>query len=335
MSRTRRPPGRRRAIAGSTLALAGLWIGTGAAVALAHWTRPAATVRLEVTAGTVEFTLADASPRLLLRTTPVASVTVAGFRSLHPGAAGGRAREPRAVEPPDSGASVSFEPAVLEAVSAGARARVRLNRVADEPFTRITISRAARGAVRLEPGATVRCHRCGEFGVALLGLGPDSTAPTTLDWQGRDDGGGTDLLVETAGPLALSDDDLRVAGAFETREAADGQFVSTVRDASVQMLDIGRTVPLGSGVRLNVGGIQPGTGLLKRIEAGEGGVSAVLEAKVHTLSVERAGQTTTLLPSYLERGFHSQWWLYLAQGVVLVGGTLTKILRALAGGRET
>ncbi len=332
----RKPQARKRGVSRSTLVLVGLWVVTGSLVSVAHWTRPPAAVRLEITAGTIAFTLAGQAPQLLLGTTVVDSLTIAGFRSLEPVAPEGDAGGPTAVVPPDAGASVSIRPAELEAVSAGGRALVRINRTGDEPYTRITVSRATGGTVRLPSQAEVRCYRCGNAATTdwLVRAAPGHRAASSLTWKGRDEGGGTDLLLQSRGPLVLSDDDLRVEGALDTREAAGGQFVSTVREASLRFLETGGEAKLGSGVRLEVGGISPGTGLLKRLEVGPQGVSTVLEARVDTLSVEQAGRTTTLLPSYLEIGFHSQRWLYLAQGLVLVGGTLTKVLRALTGGKD-
>jgi hypothetical protein len=309
---------------------------TGVLVSAAHWIQPRASVRLEVTADTIAFTLSGQSPQLLLRTTSADSLTIAGFHSLEPGGIAGDARKAAGVFPADAGASVSFRPVDLEAVSAEGQALVRVSRIESEPHTRITISRGAGGTVRLGPQADVTCHRCGDAAATgwLVRSAGDSRPVSSLTWKGRDGEGGTDLLLTTRGALVLSDDDLRVEGALDTREAAGEQFVSTVREASLRFLDSGRESKFGRGARLNLAGIQPGTGLLKRLETGPQGVSAVVEAHVDALSIEEAGRTTNLLPSYLEIGFHSQRWLYLAQGLVLVGGTLTKVLRALSGGKE-
>lgn len=320
----------------STLALVALWLVTGVIASAAHWLQPAANIRLEVTATTLGFTLAGNSPQLLLGTTAVDSLTIAGFRAIAPGPRDGGAATASVIDG-EAGASMTATHADVEGVSVVGQAVVRVNRPEDEPDTRITIAqRPPSGTVRLAAQAQVTCYRCGEAAASawLVRGSTDQRAVSSFSWTGRADGGGTDLLLSAAGPLVLSQDDVRIEGSFETREPAGDQMVSTVGEGTLQFLDIPRTTPLTPGVRLTVAGIQPGTGLLKRLEAGPKGVSAVLEARVGSLSIEQAGQTTELLPSYLEIGFHNQRWLYLVQGIVLIGGTLSKVWRALFPGKE-
>jgi hypothetical protein len=324
------------AINRSTLILVALWLVTGAIASAAHFMQPAANIRLEVTATTLGFTLAGESSQQLLRTTPVESLTIGGFRTIEPGTGGG-SRAPASVITGEAGASMTATHADVEGIWAAGQALVRVNRPEDEPDTRITVAqRPASGTVRLPAQAAVTCYRCGDGSATawLIRAPSEPREVSSFSWTGSADGGGTDLLLSTAGPLVLSEDDVRIEGSVETREASGQQMVSTVREGSLQFLDIPRTTPLTAGVRLTVARIQPGTGLLKRLEANPKGVTAVLEARVGSLSIEQAGQTTALLPSYLEIGFHNQRWLYLVQGFVLIGGTLSKVWRALFPGKE-
>lgn len=320
----------------STLVLVALWGVTAVIASAAHFTQPAANIRLEVTATTIGFTLAGESSQQLLHTTAVDSLTIAGFGAIEPGTGAGN-RTAASVLTGEAGATMTATHADVEGVWARGQATVRVNRFEDEPDTRLTIAqRPSSGTVRLPAQAEVTCYRCGDAAAsAWLARGAgEPRSVSSFSWTGRADSGGTDLLLSTEGPLVLSDDDVRIEGSVETREVAGEQMVSTVREGSLQFLDLPRTTPLTPGARLTVDEIQPGTGLLKRLEAGPKGVTAVLEARVGSLAIEQAGQTTTLLPSYLEIGFHNQRWLYLVQGIVLIGGTLSKVWRTLFPGKE-
>ena len=66
----------------STVALIAIWIATAIAVAFAHSQRPSAAVALDVQASTIGFRLSGSSPQLVLGTTNVGSLTIAGFKAL-------------------------------------------------------------------------------------------------------------------------------------------------------------------------------------------------------------------------------------------------------------
>ena len=134
------------------------------------------------------------------------------------------------------------------------------------------------------------------------------------------------LLLPEGDTLVVSRDDLRIEGAVDLREAGGEEVVSTIDEGTIRFLATGGTRSLGKGARLVFDGIEPGTGLLKHLTVTPQGVSSTIEARVSTLSIEEAGETTSLLPSYLEIGFQNQRWLYLVQGVVLVGGTVSKLV---------
>jgi hypothetical protein len=69
----------------------------------------------------------------------------------------------------------------------------------------------------------------------------------------------------------------------------------------------------------------PGTGRLKDLSVTKDGIRVTLEARVGRLGIVEAGQVANKLPSWLELGFRHQGWLLLTQGVLLAGGTASKL----------
>ncbi len=318
--------------AASTLALVLLWAVTAAAVVGAYLIRPAGPVSLTVVTSDVGFDVLHGSPQLLLGDAELESLTVAAFDTVtvtprSPGAA--------VAALPLSGAgaaSLTVKPARLETVTAPGDAHVAVNWSADEPdAAKLTVStQPVHGSLKVPDGATLACHGCASA--------PDAKDISSIEWTGRSTGGGTTMLLRRnlATTLRLSQDDIAVQGALDTAMLSGEQRVSAIKEGSLKFLSVDRTEALGVGSRLIVEEIEPGSGRLKDLSVTKDGIKVTLEAKVGRLGMVEAGQFANRLPSWLELGFRQQGWLYLTQGVLLAGGTATKLLAWLRqrGGKD-
>jgi hypothetical protein len=303
----------------STIALIILWIATTIGVVIAYVMRPPAAIKLTLLASNVAFDVAQGASQLLLADADLDSFTVSGFDVLQPDTGGtgiGPIRAAGAAVP-----SLTLRPARLETVTVPAGTHVVVNWSADEPdAVRLTASRQpAHGSLRAVEGTVVSCHGCNpekpEKGIA------------DIAWVGRATGGGTTILLrrELANPLRISQDDVAVDGALDTSDLAGSERVSTIKEGELEYLGVDRTEKLGVAARLVLDEIAPGTGRLKDLSVTKDGVRVTFEARVGKLGVVEAGQLTNKLPSWLELGFRHQGWLLLTQGVLLAGGTASKL----------
>ncbi|HKW01679.1 MAG TPA: hypothetical protein VJN96_17760 [Vicinamibacterales bacterium] len=303
----------------TTIALIVLWILSTVGVAIAYLTRPPAAIKLTLVASNVAFDVAQGASQLLLSDADLDSFTVSGFDVLQPDTGGtgrGSIRAAGAAVP-----SLTVRPARLETVTVPAGTHVVVNWSADEPdAVRLTASRQpAHGSLRAVDGTVVSCHGCN----------PETPDPGIADiaWVGRATGGGTTILLrrQLQNPLRISQDDVAVDGALDTSDLAGSERVSTIKDGEITYLGVNRTEKLGVAARLVLDEIAPGTGRLKDLSVTKDGVRVTFEARVGKLGVMEAGQLTNKLPSWLELGFRNQTWLLLTQGVLLAGGTATKL----------
>jgi len=305
-----------------TMALVALWVATTIAVVVAYELRPAAPMVVTVVASNVGFDVLAGSRQLLLGDADVASFTVAAFDALIPTPRlPGSVRDP--IRPQGVGtASLTVTPARLETVTAPGDAHVVVNWSREEPDTlRLSVrGQPAHGTFALGDNASVRCSGCG--------VSMDSTSVSGFEWSGRAASGGTTLLLrrDLTNPLQLSQDDISVQGALDTSALSGDQRVSTITEGRVQLLNVDRAEPLSAGSRLIVEQIEPRTGRLKGLSVARDGIHVTLEGKVGRLGIIQAGQFDNRLPSWLELGFKNQSWLYFTQGVLLVGGTASKLL---------
>jgi hypothetical protein len=304
----------------TTIALVVLWILSTVGVVIAYVTRPPAAIKLTLVASNVAFDVAQGASQLLLSDVDLDSFTVSGFDALQPSAGvsagSGPIRAAGSAVP-----SLTMRPARLETVTAPAGTHVAVNWSADEPeAVRLTASRQpARGSVRAVDATVVTCHGCD----------PDEPGKgvTDIAWTGRATGGGTTILLrrQLQNPLRISQDDVAVDGALDTSDLAGSERVSTIKEGEITYLGVNRTEKLGVAARLVLDRIAPDTGRLKDLSVTKDGVRVTFEARVGTLGVMEAGQMTNKLPSWLELGFRNQTWLLLTQGVLLAGGTATKL----------
>ncbi len=303
----------------TTVALVALWILTTIGVVIAYVTRPPAPIKLTLLASNVAFDVAQGASQLLLSDANLDSFTVSGFDVLQP-STGGTGRGPiRAAGP--AVPSLTLRPARLETVTVPAGTHVVVNWSADEPdAVRLTASRQpAHGSLRAVDGTVVSCHGCNPEA-------PDKGI-ADIAWVGRANSGGTTMLLrhELTNPLRISQDDVGVEGALDTSDLAGSERVSTIKEGELEYLGVDRTEKLGVAARLVLDEIAPGTGRLKELSVTKDGVRVTFEARVGKLGVMEAGQLTNKLPSWLELGFHHQSWLLFAQGVLLAGGTASKL----------
>lgn len=299
----------------STIALIVLWILTTIGVVIAYVTRPPAAIKLTLVASNVAFDVAQGASQLLLADVDLDSFTVSAFEVLQVGGLGSIRAAGSAVP------SLTLRPARLETVTVPPGAHVAVNWSADEPdAVRLTASRQpAHGSVKAVDGTTVSCHGCD----------PEQPDKGVADiaWTGRAAGGGTTILLrrELANPLRISQDDVAVEGALDTSDLTGSERVSTIKEGEIEYLGVDRTEKLGVAARLVLDEIAPGTGRLKDLSVMKDGVRVTFEARVGKLGVMEAGQLTNKLPSWLELGFRHQGWLLLTQGVLLAGGTASKL----------
>jgi hypothetical protein len=333
MARPNRQPKQKRTGDGfgaSTVALALLWVATTVAVVVAHELRPAAPMTVTLVASNVGFDVLTGSRQLLLGDVDLDSFTVAAFESLvptfrSPGVASVSMR-PAGV----GSASLTVKPARLETITAPGDAHVVVNWSAEEPdAVRLSVSRQpAHGGFAVPDTARIRCNGCGPS--------IDTNDVSAFEWTGRAESGGTTLLLrrDLTNPLRLSQDDIAVQGSLDTTAPAGTQRVSTIKEGTLQLLNIDRSERLSVASRLIVEQIEPGTGRLKDLAVTKNGIQVTLEAKVGRLGVVEAGRFDNRLPSWLELGFRNQAWLYFTQGVVLVGGTASKLLAFIRQRRD-
>ena len=129
-------------------------------------------------------------------------------------------------------------------------------------------------------------------------------------------------------------------GELDTAVLVGDHRASTIKEGKLQLLNVDRSESLTVASRLVLEQIEPGTGRLKNLSVTKDGIQVTLEARVGRLGVVEAGQFDNRLPSWLELGFRNQGWLYFTQGLVLVGGTASKLLafvyqrRANSGGGD-
>jgi hypothetical protein len=305
----------------TTIALIVLWVLSAVGVAVAYVTRPPAAIKLTLVASNVAFDSAYGADQLLLSDADLDSFTVSGFDmlTLNSGGAGSVLGPVRTAG--TSLRSLTMRPARLESVTAPPWTHVTVNWSADEPdAVRLTASRQPlRGTVKAVDATVVTCHGC------------DPEEPgkgvTDIAWVGRTAGGGTAILLrrQLQSPLRISQDDVAVDGALDTSDLAGAERVSTIKEGEITYLGVNRTEKLGVATRLVLDRIERGTGRLKDLSVTKDGVRVALEARVGTLGVMEAGQMTNKLPSWLELGFRNQTWLLLTQGVLLAGGTASKL----------
>lgn len=308
--------------AASTVALVALWVATTIGVVIAYIVRPPAPVKLTLVASNVAFDVAQGSSQLLLADADLDSFTVSGFESLTPTPRIPGVGSGAAIHAAGSGVpSLTVRPARLETVSVPAWTHVAVNWSPDEPdAVRVTAARQpARGGIKAVEGTVVSCHGCDPE--------PDVRDVAGFAWIGRATGGGTTMLLrrELANPLRISQDDIAVEGAFDTSDLAGSERVSTIKEGTLQYLSVDRSEPLGVAARLVLDQIAPGSGRLKDLSVTKDGIRVTLEARVAKLGIVEAGQLSNRLPSWLELGFRHQSWLLLTQGVLLAGGTASKL----------
>jgi hypothetical protein len=308
--------------AASTIALVVLWIVTTVGVVIAYTARPPAPILVTLVASNVAFDVAGGSSQLLLADADLDSFTVSAFESLTPTARVPGAGAGAPIHAAASGLpSLTVRPARLETVTVPGGTHVIVNWSPDEPdAVRLTASRQpARGGVKGVEGTIVSCHSCDPE--------PDAKAVAGFSWIGRATSGGTTMLLrhELANPLRISQDDVAVEGGLDTSDLAGSERASTIKEGTLQYLDVDRSEPLGVAARLVVDQIVPGTGRLKDLSVTKDGIRVTLEARVGRLGIVEAGQVANKLPSWLELGFRHQGWLLLTQGVLLAGGTASKL----------
>jgi len=338
MARPTRQPKDKKTSAGytvSSIVLVVLWLATAISVAIAHEVRPAAPVSVTLVASNVGFDVLAGSPQLLLGDADLDSFTVAAFDSLVPTArsAGVAASPIRAAGV--GTASLTAKPARLETVTAPGGAHVVVNWSPDEPeAVRLSVSeQPAHGGFAVPTGAVVSCSGCGRL---------DANTVSAFEWTGKAASGGTTLLLrrDLTRPLRMSQDDLPVQGELDTAVLVGDHRASTIKEGTLQLLNVDRSESLTVGSRLVLEQIEPGTGRLKNLSVTKDGIQVTLDARVGRLGVVEAGQFDNRLPSWLELGFRNQGWLYFTQGLVLVGGTASKLLafvyqrRANGGGGD-